>query len=112
MNVVYILIAGFLVVFFVYLLRRLSIQYANQQLIFKRKREDANKELNIISEGELLYWTCHVCGEMRPDSKISVETKTVPIKGTESTIEQNIRYCNDRPKCKAGAKKVDFIRKN
>lgn len=87
----------------------LSIQYAKRK---KNKLECAKRAMSVILDPELFHWTCHVCGEMRPDSKISVETKTVPIKGTESTIEQNIRYCNDKPKCKVGAKKVDFIRKN
>ena len=48
-----------------------------------------------------LTWKCHVCGEERPDAFISVRTKDMseeyglPI----GTFKQNVRYCNDRPKC-------------
>jgi hypothetical protein len=48
-----------------------------------------------------LYWRCHICGELRPDDKIRVfrtdisEEHGMPI----GTIQQNVRYCEDRPEC-------------
>ena len=55
-------------------------------------------------------WTCHVCGKKRPDDKISVyiRHRTLP-NGVE--IDENIRYCNDKPACKNEAKHVTFIGK-
>lgn len=46
-------------------------------------------------------WTCHVCGEWRPDAKISVRSRDssgdygLP----RGTVRDNVRYCNDRPAC-------------
>lgn len=42
-----------------------------------------------------LTWTCHVCGEKRPDGKISVHKIGI--------IGANVRYCNDREACEQGA---------
>ncbi len=56
-------------------------------------------------ELERLTWKCHVCGEERPDDKISVLSKPLIINGQVVLGgEQNIRYCNDRPACIEGAK--------
>jgi len=52
-------------------------------------------------------WKCHVCGEDRPDSKISVLTKPLFIQG-RNVGEQNIRYCNDKDECKEKAKTFSF----
>ena len=52
-------------------------------------------------------WKCHVCGEDRPDNKISVLTKPLFIQG-RNIGEQNIRYCNDKDECKEKAKTVSF----
>lgn len=41
-------------------------------------------------------WTCHICGEERPDENISVLTYPV---ANLSDAEYNVRYCNDRAKC-------------
>jgi len=49
-------------------------------------------------------WKCHICGEERPDDKISVLSKPYII-GV-----QNIRYCNDRPACIEGAKDFSFCK--
>ncbi len=50
-------------------------------------------------------WKCHVCGEERPDDKISVLSKPLIINGqVVPDSPQNIRYCNDRPACIEGAK--------
>jgi hypothetical protein len=53
-------------------------------------------------------WTCHVCGEERPDDKISVFSTDVTIGRVQA--RQNVRYCNDRQACISGATKVDFFR--
>jgi hypothetical protein len=46
-------------------------------------------------------WTCMVCGDCRPDARISVYSETRAIRGVEATV--NVRYCNDRPACREGA---------
>jgi hypothetical protein len=46
-------------------------------------------------------WTCHVCGQERPNDKISVATGSIPeLPGAEI----NIRYCNDNLVCETKAK--------
>ncbi len=52
-------------------------------------------------------WTCHVCGEKRPDSKISVHSRPWVVDG-QTLGQENIRYCNDRQSCIDGAKNVSF----
>jgi hypothetical protein len=54
-------------------------------------------------------WTCHVCGDERPDERISVYSTTVQIGAARIEATQNVRYCNDRPACIEGAKHVDFF---
>lgn len=54
-------------------------------------------------------WTCHVCGEKRPDSKISVQKNQRAIPGTNTRVQENVRYCNDKAECARGAKKVTFM---
>ncbi len=54
-------------------------------------------------------WKCHICGEERPDERISVVTKPLIING-KTVGEQNIRYCNDRPACIEGAKEFSFFK--
>jgi hypothetical protein len=49
-------------------------------------------------------WTCHVCKDERPDAQISVMKHATMIRGIE--VQQNVRYCNDRPECVDGA--TDF----
>ena len=58
---------------------------------------------------EPLTWKCHVCGEERPDAKISVLSKPVVIKGQVFCV-QNIRYCNDRQRCIDSAKDFSFFK--
>jgi len=56
-------------------------------------------------------WKCHICGEERPDDKISVVTKPLFINGqVVPGSQQNIRYCNDRPACVKGAKDFSFFK--
>ena len=54
-----------------------------------------------------MTWKCHVCGDVRPDSKISVY-KTKKSIG-DVPVTQNVRYCNDRQSCIEGAKEVSFL---
>jgi len=51
-------------------------------------------------------WTCHVCGEERPDRSISVRVHDNSEKlGLPSgTFQENIRYCNDKESCIEGSK--------
>jgi hypothetical protein len=53
-------------------------------------------------------WTCHVCKEERPDAAISVLSKPGLLAG-RFPFTENVRYCNDRPACIAGAKDVSFL---
>ena len=46
-------------------------------------------------------WTCHICGEERPDAQISVYSKPRDF-GGGVIAQENIRYCNDREECRAG----------
>ena len=50
-----------------------------------------------------ITWTCHICGERRPDNKISVFTSEVD-RGFGIVITQNVRYCNDKDTCIEAAK--------
>ena len=54
-------------------------------------------------------WRCHICGDERPDHLISVVTKPVTLVSGVETV-QNIRYCNDRPKCLEGTKDFSFFK--
>ena len=45
-------------------------------------------------------WTCHICGEVRPDAKISVYKRELTIPGTPpGNSHMNVRYCNDNTYC-------------
>lgn len=57
---------------------------------------------------EAVTWKCHVCGDDRPDDKIGVFTSTekIGIPGMEVPVTANVRHCNDRSKCCAGAADV------
>lgn len=52
-------------------------------------------------------WTCHVCKEERPDAAISVFKRDHHEGAVKFT--ENIRYCNDRVGCAAGAPTVNFL---
>jgi hypothetical protein len=45
-----------------------------------------------------LTWACHICGDVRPDDKISVYSKPLMLAGGV-TADENIRYCNDKQSC-------------
>jgi hypothetical protein len=57
-----------------------------------------------------ITWTCHVCGKERWDRSISVwKTDLSAEHGLPpGTFTQNVRYCNDDPKCVESAKLVRF----
>lgn len=52
---------------------------------------------------ERLTWTCHVCGDERPDDKISVAIHK-HIDGNGIHYDENVRYCNDNPSCEKDAR--------
>jgi len=52
-------------------------------------------------------WTCHICGEERPDDKISVHSRTKVLEGGVE-MQENVRYCNDRNECIFGATTLSF----
>lgn len=55
-------------------------------------------------------WTCHVCRRERPDSRISVHSTKRVVNGIE--IQENVRYCNDRPACAEGAKEITWLKES
>lgn len=64
--------------------------------------------------GGELTWTCHVCKAERPDERISVlkHEREVDLTGTgfrPMRFTENVRYCNDRPECVAGAKAYHHV---
>lgn len=76
-----------------------------------KKIEEMSNESEWKKILENSTWRCHVCEEVRPNHAISVLTKDVGHKYNlpEGTMTMNIRYCNDKPTCIEGAKKVDWI---
>ena len=56
-----------------------------------------------------LTWTCHVCKEERPDACISVFKTIITLKGGV-TMQQNVRYCNDRKACIENAPHISFLK--
>jgi hypothetical protein len=53
-------------------------------------------------------WKCQICGEERPDDKISVHSKPIVINGLVLG-QTNVRYCNDRQDCKNKALDLDYF---
>ena len=54
-----------------------------------------------------LTWRCHVCGDVRPDSKISVCKKQFDYPGGRA--DMNVRFCNDREACREAAVNTSFF---
>lgn len=54
----------------------------------------------VVSDWANWTWKCHVCNEERPDHCISVARFE-----SEGRVKIgfNVRYCNDRETCEAGA---------
>ena len=57
---------------------------------------------------EDIVWSCHICGEVRPDCKIYVHTTKLKVGGVE--FDQNVRYCNDNPSCVNKAPSFSFLK--
>jgi hypothetical protein len=55
-----------------------------------------------------MTWSCHICKEERPDRFISVMKHHSYLRGIE--IQQNVRYCNDRPDCIHAAQSFRFVK--
>jgi hypothetical protein len=53
-------------------------------------------------------WKCHICGDERPDDKISVFKHSTTTPGG-IRLSENVRYCNDRKKCIEAAPNFHFI---
>jgi hypothetical protein len=53
-------------------------------------------------------WTCHICGEERPDSSISVHQRRETDPRFPGAKTQTVRYCNDQPLCTFGATVLRF----
>lgn len=60
---------------------------------------------------EPLSWSCHICGKDRPDAAISVFLSDLSdeMKLPPGTVTQNVRYCNDDPKCTQEARVFRFL---
>lgn len=51
-----------------------------------------------------LTWKCDICHEERPDAQISVRPVDIGSpKLPPGVATRNVKYCNDRPACQAGA---------
>lgn len=81
--------------------------------MFKKRQENdyepvlaRHSVIGYPGAGELT-WTCHVCGEERPDRYISVFSRE-RILEAGVRVRMNVRYCNDRPECREQAPTVDF----
>lgn len=47
-----------------------------------------------------MTWKCDICGEERPDNMIQVLSyPLIDMPGAE----RNLKFCHDRPECRAGA---------
>lgn len=65
---------------------------------------------NVLSPPDMT-WKCHVCGDERPDDKISVHKvkDMFGIPGMMVPVEANVRHCNDRSKCCDGAESIGHM---
>jgi hypothetical protein len=81
----------------------------------KRQRRDAamrvaraekhERRRTKVKMREPLSWTCHICGEERPDELIAV--MKADASGPDlppGTIGRNYRYCTDKVECVIGAR--------
>lgn len=61
-----------------------------------------------------MTWVCAVCGETRPDDKISVHKKDLSKDHgfPPGTFVHNIKYCNDREDCIKGAPNVGLEKRD
>lgn len=54
-----------------------------------------------------LTWKCHICGQERPDNKISVNSRDI-----NEGMCINVRHCNDNPECAEKAKTFSFMKQD
>ncbi len=59
---------------------------------------------------KIMFWTCHICGDERPDEIIMVRKIDSSAKYDlpAGTVEENVRYCADRLQCVQGSKVFSF----
>ena len=58
-----------------------------------------------------LTWSCMICKRLRPDELISVAVRDMSFKYKlpVGSIEQNVRYCNDRNECRDAAERIEIV---
>jgi hypothetical protein len=56
--------------------------------------------VTIKSQLEGDTWTCHACGDTRPDAMIDTYAEDTVLKGS-IPMRVSLRYCRDRPRCRA-----------
>lgn len=70
-----------------------------EQLVMDEKRREAVAAV-LEKEGGPVTFTCHACGDRRPDRYISVaHRKVTGLAPAGAVCQINGRYCNDRPDC-------------
>lgn len=59
-----------------------------------------------------LTWICDICGKRRPDGAISVHTRDISeiFNLSPGMAHENIKFCNDKDKCSAGAVYKTFFK--
>lgn len=62
---------------------------------------------------EFETWSCHICGQERPDALIGVLSTDVSSEHNlaAGTMRQNVRYCLDKPTCREAATTYRFLRR-
>lgn len=84
------------------LLEFFSLAHRHQRWL---DEERAERDLRILLAGG---WTCHACGDARPDELIAVRSVIVA-----GGVQHNRRYCVDRPECaETVTAQLDEIRSN
>lgn len=60
----------------------------------------------------MITWTCHICGEERPNDKISVLSTDLSAEYgfPPGTVQQNVRHCNDDVRCCDRARAKRFFK--
>lgn len=92
---------GYVVVLLILVLVIMAILDFLQRILTRSKEEKARKPT--------WNWTCHICGEERPNNNISVLIKPYDL-DHKFVAQQHIRYCNDRPECIKGAQTFSFLK--
>lgn len=60
----------------------------------------------------MITWKCDVCGQKRPDDKISVNKADMSERFNlpKGTMQSNVKFCNDKPDCRNGAANIHWKR--